>query len=65
MGLVLAEKKIEPLDALLQAYKARFKPQETLEERWKRFPNLTIEARHLEIYKNAVGVFENINSFHS
>lgn len=34
-GSVLAEKNFEPLDSLLQAYEARLKPLETLEERWK------------------------------
>ena len=45
MGLVLAEKFFEPLDAFLQEYEARLKPQEAFEERWKRYPNMAIEAR--------------------
>ena len=41
----------EPLDALLQAYEARLKPLETLEERWKHYPDPAVETRQLEIFK--------------
>ena len=44
-GSVLAKKIFEPLDALLQAHKARLKPHENLEERWKRYLDLAVEAR--------------------
>ena len=50
-GLVLVDKNFEPLDALLQAYEARLKPLETLEERWKNYPDPAQEARQLEIFK--------------
>ncbi|MCO5559225.1 hypothetical protein L7F22_012820 [Adiantum nelumboides] len=53
-GLVLAEKHFEPLDAVLQAYEARLKPLETLEERWKHYPDPAIETRQLEIFKQLV-----------
>ena len=52
--MVLVEKVFEPLDALLQAYKARLKPQETLEERARKYPDLVVEARQLEIYKQLI-----------
>ena len=50
-GSVLAEKNYEPLDALLQAYEARLKPLETLEERWKHYPDPAVETRQLEMFK--------------
>ena len=53
-GSVLAEKHFEPLDALLQAYKARLKPLEMLEERWRKYPDPAVEARQLEIYQRLI-----------
>ena len=53
-GSVLAEKFFEPLDALLKAYEARLKPLETMEERWKNYPDPAQESRQLEIYKKLV-----------
>ena len=53
-GSVLAEKHFEPLDALLQAYEARLKPLETLEERWRKYPDPAVEARQLEIYQRLI-----------
>lgn len=53
-GSVLAEKHYEPLDALLQAYEARLKKFETLEERWKNYPNASHETRQLEISKRLI-----------
>ena len=50
-GSVLVDKHFEPLDALLQAYEARLKPLETLEERWKNYLDPAQEARQLEIFK--------------
>ena len=47
---VLAEKHFEPLDAMLQAYEARLKPLETLEERCRKYPDPIVEERQLEIY---------------
>lgn len=51
---MLADKHFEPLDALLQAYEARLKPSETLEERWRKYPDPTVEARQLELYRRLV-----------
>ena len=53
-GSVLADKHFEPLDALLQAYEASLKPLETLEERWRKYPNPAVEARQLEMYQRLV-----------
>ena len=50
----MAEKHFEPLDALLQAYEARLKPLETLEERWRRYPDPAVEARQLEMYQRFI-----------
>ena len=50
-GSVLAEKHMETLDALLKAYKARLRATETLEQRWRRYPDPKNEARQLEIYR--------------
>lgn len=50
-GSVLTEKHFEHLDALLQAYEARLKPLEILEERWQNYPDPAQEARQLEIFK--------------
>ena len=49
-GSVLAEKKLETIDGMLQAYEARLKPLETLEERYRSYPDPIMEARQLEIY---------------
>lgn len=51
VGLVLVDKHFKPLDALMQAYEARLKPLETLEERWKHYPNPAQEVIQLEIFK--------------
>ena len=50
----MAEKHHETLDAMLQAYKARLKPLETLEERWRHYSDPQIEARRLDLYKRLV-----------
>ena len=59
-GSVLAEKFFEPLDAMLKAYEARLKPLETMEERWKNYPDPAQESRQLEIYKKLVEVAQAI-----
>lgn len=48
-GFVMAEKHMETLDALLQAYEARLKPLKTLEERWRLYLDPQIEARRLDL----------------
>lgn len=53
-GSVLADKHFEPLKGLLQAYEARLKPLENLEERWRKYPDPVQEARQLEIYKRLI-----------
>ena len=51
-GSILAEKKFETLDGMLQAYEARLKPLETLEERYRSYSDPVMEARQLDIYQN-------------
>ena len=41
----MADKHHETLDAMLQAYEARLKPLETLEERWRQYPDPQIQSK--------------------
>ena len=45
VGSVLADKIHEPLDALLKVYEARLKPLETMEDRWRNYPDVALESR--------------------
>jgi hypothetical protein len=45
---------------MLKAYEARLKPLETMEERWKNYPDPAQESRQLEIYKKLVEVAQVI-----
>ena len=47
-GSVLAEKKFETLDGMLQDYEARLKPLETLEERYRFYLDPVMEARQID-----------------
>ena len=60
-GSVLADKYNEPLDAILKAYEARLKPLETLEERWRKYLDPTVEARQLELYQRMVKATQAID----
>ena len=61
VGLVLVTSGVrEPLEALLKAYEARLKPLETMEDRWKHYPNPAIESRYLEIYKQLIETLQSI-----
>ncbi|MCO5585805.1 hypothetical protein L7F22_039737 [Adiantum nelumboides] len=54
-GSVLADKKFEPLEAILKAYEARIENrQNTMEERWKTYPNAGIEKARLEMCKKMI-----------
>ena len=57
----MAEKHFEPLDAMLQAYEARLKPLEALEERYKKYQVLAVEARRLEIYQRLMEVAQTLD----
>ena len=54
-GSVLANKQVETLEALLKAYEARLNSNETLEQRWRRYPDPQSEARQLELYQRLLG----------
>ena len=42
---------IEPLKALLDAYEARLKPNQTLEERYRAYPDPPLEQKRLEVFQ--------------
>ena len=50
-GLVLAEKVFEPLKAMLDAYEARLRPNQTQEERYRAYLDPKIETKCLEIFR--------------
>ena len=58
---VLAGKKFETLDGMLQAYEARLKPLETLEERYRSYPNPVMEAKQLEIYQKLIDAMQTLD----
>ena len=60
-GSVLAEKRFETLDGMLQAYEARLKPLKTLEERYRSYPDPVMEARQLEIYKKFIDAMQTLD----
>ena len=49
--LVPAKKHMETLEGLLKAYQARLKANETIEQRWRRYPDPVGEKRQLELYR--------------
>lgn len=48
-GSVLVDKVNEPLDALLQAYEARLKKNQTMEQRWMTYPYADLEKGRMEM----------------
>ena len=60
-GSVLADKHMETLEALLKAYDARLKSSETLEQRWRRYPDSEEEARQLEIYRRLIQAIQALD----
>ena len=60
-GSILAKKKFETLDEMLQAYEAMLKPLETLEERYRSYLDPIMEARQLEIYQKLIGVMQTLD----
>ena len=50
-GSILADKHMETLEGLMKAYEARLKANETIEQRWRRYPDPVNEERQLEMYK--------------
>ena len=41
----------EPLKALLDAYEARLKPNQTLEEHYRAYPDPPLEQKRLEVFQ--------------
>lgn len=60
-GSVLAE-KMDELDAKLAAYEARLRPNETLEERYRRYPESAVESRQLDISKRLIEAAQALES---
>ena len=58
---VLAEKKFETLDGMLQAYEVRLKPLENLEERYRSYPDPVMKARQLDIYQKLIGALQTLD----
>ena len=48
------EKVFEPLKAMLDAYEARLKPNQTQEERYRAYPDLKIETKLLKIFQKTI-----------
>ncbi|MCO5575224.1 hypothetical protein L7F22_029022 [Adiantum nelumboides] len=53
-GLVLVDKVLEPLDALLQQWEARLNNTQTLEQRWLTYPYPEVETKRLEMCKDLI-----------
>ena len=47
---------------MLQAYEARLKPLETLEERYRSYPYPIMEARQLEIYQKLIDAMQTLDN---
>ena len=45
---------LEPLRAMLDAFEARLKPNQTLEERIRAYPNPQLETKRLEIFQKMI-----------
>ncbi|MCO5588534.1 hypothetical protein L7F22_042491 [Adiantum nelumboides] len=59
-GSVLEDKVLESLDALLQAWEARLKNNQTLEQRWLTYSQPEVETKRLEMCKKLVKVAQAI-----
>ena len=53
-GSVLANKVFEPLKAMLDAYKARLKPNQSNEERYITYPEPKFKTKRLEIFQKMI-----------
>ena len=60
-GSILADKHMETLEALLKAYDARLKSSETLEQRWRRYPDPEKKTRQLEIYRRLIQAIQALD----
>ncbi|MCO5572353.1 hypothetical protein L7F22_026106 [Adiantum nelumboides] len=55
-GSMLVDKVLEPLDAALEAYEARLKPNQTLEQRGMKYSQAKVETERLKMYKELVKI---------
>lgn len=58
-GLVLAEKVSKPLQAILDAYQARLRSNQTNEERLRAYPDPEIEKERLDIFQKMIQVTQS------
>ena len=49
-GFVFTGQILEPLKAMLDAYEARLRPQQNLEERMRAYPDPALETKRLEFF---------------
>ena len=54
--MVLAEMVFKPLQAILNAYEARLRPNQTNEERLRAYPDPEIEKQRLDIFQKMIHV---------
>ena len=59
-GLVLAEKVFEPLQAILDAYEARLRPNQTNKERLRAYLDPEIEKQRLDIFQKMIHVTQSL-----
>ena len=52
----MVQKVFEPLNAMLEAFKARLKTGHTLEERARTYPDPVVESRRLDICQKLIEV---------
>ena len=53
-GSVFAGQVLEPLHAMLDAFEARLKPNQTLEERMRAYPDPQLKTKRLEIFQKMI-----------
>ena len=53
-SLVLARQILEPLRAMLDAFEARLKPNQTLEDRVRAYPDPQLKIKRSEIFQKMI-----------
>ena len=59
-GSVLAEKVFEPLQAILDAYEARLRPNQTNKEILRAYPDPEIKKQRLHIFQKMIQVTQSL-----
>ena len=57
---MIVQKVFEPLNAMLEAYKARLKPKQTLAERWNAYPDPVLETGRLEMCRKLIQAAQDL-----